>query len=247
MSLAKYSREELIFLTKLLERADRFQDMINAIKEIIQLDPVLTIEERNIFSASYKNLITPKRTSWRVLNLMEKKDFKKNPENLPYIKHTKENITKEIIDISQEIHKIIEEILIPNCHKEDSESQVFYLKLMGDYYRYIAEISSEEEFNKNCFRAENSYKLAYQIAEKDLAIYNPIRLGLALNFSVFYYEIFFKQEEGCLIAKMAFEGAVGIIDGVDKNKVKDAIMIIQILKENLIMWTSEMNDEENEN
>ena len=239
-----YSREEYIFSAKLYERADRFQDMITAVKEYIKLDPTLRIEERNIFSSAYKNLITPKRASWRLLHSMEKKEQKKNSPNLPYIKLIKEKVAKEIKEICDEIQNLLDIQLLPNCNEEDYESKAFYLKSKGDYYRYLAEIASEEEFERICFDAENSYKLAYEISERELPIYNPVRLGLALNFSVFNYEVLGKHEDGCIIAKLAFEEAVKIIDDLDKSKVKDAILIIQILKENLILWTSEMNDDD---
>ncbi len=248
MTEKKYSRDEFLYLAKLFERADRFQDMIDAIKDFINLDPVLNIEERNIFSAGYKNIISPKRSSWRLLNSMEKKELKKNnSSNLPYIKITKDNITKEIKDICNQIQMILDNNLIPNCNKEDFESKVFYFKLKGDYHRYLAEISSDEEYENSCLNADKSYKTAYEISEKELPIYSPIRLGLALNFSVFNYELMGKQEDGFIIAKLGFEEAIKVIDDLDKSKVKDAILIIQILKENLILWTSEMNDDENDN
>lgn len=247
MTDKKYSRDEYIFLSKLYERADRFDDMINAIKEYINLEPNLTIEERNIFSSGYKNYISPKRASWRLLNSMEKKDAKKNAQNVPYIKLTKNNITEEIKKICEEIQTIIDTKLLPNCNEEDFESKVFYLKLKGDYYRYIAEITNDNQFESAVINADKSYKMAYTISEAELPIISSIRLGLALNYSVFYYEILNKTEEGCLIAKLAFEEAMKIIDELDKNKIKDAIIIIQILKENLILWTSEINDDENEN
>jgi 14-3-3 protein epsilon len=244
MTEKKYSREDYIFLAKLYERADRLEDMITLVKEYINLDPNLSIEERNIFSSAYKNNITPKRVSWRLLHSMEKKEQKKNTPNLPYIKLTKENVAKEITEICNEIQNLLDNQLLANCNEEDAESKVFYLKCKGDYYRYLAEIAFEEEFEKACFNADNSYKLAYEISERELPIYNPIRLGLALNFSVFNYEVLSKHEDGCIIAKLAFEEAVKVIDDLDKGKVKDAILIVQILKENLILWTSEINDDE---
>ena len=94
MTEKTYSREEYIHLAKLYERAERLQDMIKAIKDFIKIDPNLSNEERNIFSSGYKNLITPKRASWRLLSSMEKKELKKNGESLPYIKLVKENISK---------------------------------------------------------------------------------------------------------------------------------------------------------
>ena len=73
----KYSREEYVYLAKLYERAERFPDMVKYVNKYVELDPKLTKEERNILSAGYKNIISSKRASWRLLNTMERKEEKK--------------------------------------------------------------------------------------------------------------------------------------------------------------------------
>lgn len=42
------------------------------------------------------------------------------------------------------------------------------------------------------------------IAQADLAPTHPIRLGLALNFSVFYYEILNQPDKACSMAKQVY-------------------------------------------
>lgn len=258
-----YTRMENIYLAKLNERAERYEDMINSIKNIIEIDPHLTSEEREIFSSGYKNLTLPKRSSWRILTQMEKKEIRKmeynkdkqKSNNLEYIRLTKENIYKEIKQICQDIQDVVDNDLLPNCPEDDFDSKVFYLKLKGDYFRYFAEVTCpqgnsnsntalENEYLEAIQNVENCYKIAYNISEKELPIFSTIRLGLCLNYSVFYYEVLKNHEEGTYIARQGFEEAVKLIDDLDKNKVKDAISIIQILKENLILWTSEMHDDE---
>ncbi len=247
MKIREYTRDENIYLSKLNERAERFDQMIYSIKNIIKSDPNLSMEEREIFSSGYKNLTLPKRSSWRILSQMEKKELKKNGNNLQYIKLTKENIYKEIKQICEEIQRIIDTILLPNCPNDEYEAKVFYLKLKGDYFRYLSEVAVNEELEQALYNTEKAYKIAYDISERELPIFSTIRLGLCLNYSVFYYEVLGKKEEGTFIARQGFEEAVKLIDDLDKNKVKDAIMIIQILKENLILWTNEMQDDESDN
>jgi hypothetical protein len=92
--------------------------------------------------------------------------------------------------------------------------------------------------------AEKAYTEAYQIAEKNIPIANSTRLGLALNFSVFFYEIKNMKEEACNIAKESFNEAMKVLDDLEKVKAKDTLLIIQLLKENLILWDNEMNEEE---
>jgi 14-3-3 protein epsilon len=240
-----YTRDEYVYLAKLYERAERFDDMVNWINQFVKLQPQLSNEERNILSAGFKNVISGKRASWRILNSLEKKEDKKSGPNLTYIREIKTSVENEMRKICDDIQNVLDKYLVPNS--KDAETKVFFLKLKGDYYRYRAEFSSAAEFEKATNDAEKAYKDAYEIAEEDIPISNSTRLGLALNFSVFYYEIKNYRDEACQIAKNAFEEAIKILDDLEKSKSKDTILIIQLLKENLILWNSEMNDEEAEN
>merc|ERR1711998_382866 len=85
------------------------------------------------------------------------------------------------------------------------ESKVFYQKMKADYYRYIAEFTSGDAKTKAAENARLAYDEAQKVAEKDLAVTHPIRLGLALNFSVFQYEVLQNPEEACKMARTAFE------------------------------------------
>ena len=73
--------------------------------------------------------------------------------------------------------------------------------MKGDYYRYIGEYTEGEGNKKVAESALEAYDSATELAEKDLKTTNPIRLGLALNFSVFYYEIMNKPSKACEMAK----------------------------------------------
>lgn len=237
-----YTREEYVYLAKLYERAERFPDMVNAINKYVEMDPKLSKDERNILSAGYKNIISDKRASWRLLNSIEKKEEKKNSPQSGYIKEVKGNIEKELIKICDDIQDVIDKYLLPSAN--DSETKVFFLKLKGDYFRYRSEFATGKDFDEATAQAEKSYKEAYELAGKDIPISNSTRLGLALNFSVFYYEIKGLKEEACTIAKKAFDESMTVLDDLEKSKAKDTLLIIQLLKENLILWSNEMNEDE---
>lgn len=244
MSLVTHTREEYVYLAKLYERAERFDDMVNWISKYVQLDPNLNNDERNILSAGFKNVISNKRASWRLLHSLEKKEEKKTSPNLSYIKEIRVKVEDEMKKICNNIQESLDNYLIPNS--KDYETKVFYLKLKGDYYRYKAEFTTDQENETATNQAEKAYREAYNIAEKHIPISTSTRLGLALNFSVFYYEIRMQREEACKIAKAAFEEAIKVMDNLDKNKGKDTILIIQLLKENLILWNNDLADEEAE-
>merc|ERR1712193_374648 len=125
----------------------------------------------------------------------------------------------------------------------DAESKVFYHKMKGDYYRYIAEFTAGDKKSE----AANSAKTAYDdamTAASELAVTHPIRLGLALNFSVFHYEVLSNPEEACKMARTAFEDAIAELDNVSEDSYKDSTLIMQLLRDNLTLWTS---DQEGDN
>lgn len=245
MTDKSHTRDEYVYLAKLYERAERFDDMVNWIRKFVEMDSNLSNDERNILSAGYKNVISNKRASWRLLHSIEKKEEKKGTPNLTYLQEVRSSVENEMRRICDNIQDTLDKFLIPGA--KDPESKVFYLKLKGDYYRYRAEFTSDQEHETAGEQAEKAYRNAYDIAEKNLPITSSIRLGLALNFSVFYYEIRMKKEEACQIAQGAFEESIKILDDLEKNKAKDTILIIQLLKENLILWNNELNEEGGEN
>jgi len=235
----EHTREEYVYLSKLYEKAQRYEDMISAINDYIELDPKLTKEERNILSAGYKNILYDKRENWKFLSSMERKEMKKKSKQVIYIQEIKNHIEKEIKKIVDNVHNIIDKYLIPNC--EDNESKIFYMRLKADHYRYLCELSKEKEFIE---KAEKIYKEAYNIAIKELPHINNERIGLCLNLALFYYEIKGDKNEGYKIAKNCFEESMKYLEDFQKFKSKEALMLIQLLKENLIFWSSEMNEEE---
>lgn len=115
---------------------------------------------------------------------------------------------------------------------------------MGDYYRYLAEFQKGDDKKKG--PSEESllaYKSASELANEHLAPTHPIRLGLALNFSVFYYEILGSPDRACRLAKAAFDDAIGELDNLNEDSYKDSTLIMQLLRDNLTLWTSDMQSE----
>jgi len=238
----KNAREEFVFLSKLYERAERFPDMVSSINKFIEMNPKLTKDEKNIVSAGYKNILADKRASWRLLNSMEKKETKKKSAQVPHIKEIKSHIETEMKKQIENVKNVIDKYLLPNA--QDPESKVFYLRLKADHIRYLCEISKDKEYAKAIEETEKIYREAYEIANKELPVINNARIGLCLNFSVFCYEVKGDKKEGCKIAKKAFEDSMKYLDDLEKFKSKDVLLLIQLLKENLIFWSSEMNEEE---
>ena len=111
--------------------------------------------------------------------------------------------------------------------------------MAGDYYRYVAESAHGDKLSEVKNGALDYYQQASEISNKDLGACNPIRLGLALNFSVFYYEVMNDHKKACELGETALQSALDKIDECDEETFRDAKSIIELLKENLSLWKEE--------
>merc|ERR1712167_448431 len=114
--------------------------------------------------------------------------------------------------------------------------------MKADYFRYLAEFASDDNKNEFSKNAKESYKNATD-ASASLAPTHPIRLGLALNYSVFMYEVQQEHEEACKTAKQAFDDAIAELDTLDEESYKDSTLIMQLLRDNLTLWTSDDSEQ----
>lgn len=202
----------------------------------------LTVEERNLLSVAYKNVIGSLRAAWRIVSSIEQKEeSRKNEEHVHLVKEYRGKVESELSEVCAGILKLLESNLVPSA--STSESKVFYLKMKGDYYRYLAEFKVGDERKQAAEDTMNSYKDAQEIALTDLPPTHPIRLGLALNFSVFYFEILNSSDKACSMAKQAFEEAIAELDTLGEESYKDSTLIMQLLRDNLTLWTSDAQDQ----
>ena len=124
-------------------------------------------------------------------------------------------------------------VLQKSCEKE---AEAFFIKMVGDYYRYIAENAKGGKLDQVKEAALKAYEEANTIA---LPPCNQIKLGLALNFSVFHYEVLKNHKAACELADQALQNALDKIDELEEDDFRDAKSIIELLKENLTLWKEE--------
>lgn len=236
------SREDSVYLAKLSEQAERYDDMADAMKKVVKLNVELTNEERNLLSVAYKNVVGARRSSWRVISSIEQKetDEKKSAR----LKEYRGKIESELKKVCNDVLELLDNHLIPNA--ENAESKVFYYKMKGDYFRYLAEFTTGDEKLKITKDSEVAYQSAFDVSIKEMPPTHPIRLGLALNFSVFFYEIRNSPDKACQLAKAAFDDAIAELDTLSEESYKDSTLIMQLLRDNLTLWTSDAQNDEND-
>jgi hypothetical protein len=135
---------------------------------------------------------------------------------------------------------IKDKVLAKPC---DGEPKAFFVKMVGDYYRYIAENAKGSNLEAVKQSALEAYNEANAIS---LPPCNPIKLGLALNFSVFHYEAMKNHKAACDLADQSLQDALDKIDELEEDDFRDAKSIIELLKENLTLWREEEEGGNNE-
>nr|CAD7427792.1 unnamed protein product [Timema monikensis] len=286
-------------------------EMVEAMKKVAALDLDLSVEERNLLSVAYKNVIGARRASWRIISSIEQKEENKGADlKLAMIRAYRAKVEQELRDICSDILSVLDTHLI--AFATSGESKVFYYKMKGDYHRYLAEFATGNDKKEAAENSLVAYKAASDIAMTDLPPTHPIRfsganlfqvsslhggvkvrgadegavdgpgcgsmegptcgsvegpgwvvwvfgagsgekhtdgslfvdwLGLALNFSVFYYEILNSPDRACRLAKAAFDDAIAELDTLSEESYKDSTLIMQLLRDNLTLWTSDMQAE----
>ena len=236
-------KEELVQRAKLAEQAERYDDMAAAMKKVTELGSELSNEERNLLSVAYKNVVGARRSSWRVISSIEQKSEGAEKKQ-QLAKEYREKVEQELRDICGEVLSLLEKHLVPKA--ANPESKVFYLKMKGDYYRYLAEVAAGGDRGAVVESSQQAYQEAFDIAKDKMQPTHPIRLGLALNFSVFYYEILSAPDKACQLAKQAFDDAIAELDTLNEDSYKDSTLIMQLLRDNLTLWTSDTAADEPE-
>merc|ERR1712151_1070684 len=118
---------------------------------------------------------------------MGKETSKGNTENTSFAQEYRKTVESELKKLCETILALLDGPLLKKA--SGGESKVFYQKMKADYFRYIAEFTEGKAKTDAADSAEKAYADAAAVAEKDLAVTHPIRLGLALNYSVFMYEV----------------------------------------------------------
>lgn len=234
--------EKLIYLARITEQAERHEETIKYMEEIVKTKKEdLTIEERNLLSAAYKNCVSSRRSAWRSIYGIEVKEKVNNPKFVHLVTDLKDLLEKELNDLCNRMLNLLDTYLLKRANSY--ESKVFFLKMKGDYYRYLAEFTSGDQHNNVANNSLNAYKDASELSNQ-LSCTNPIKLGLALNFSVFYYEVMNDPHTACQIANDAFDVAIHKLETIEDDQYKDSTTILQLLKENVDMWKSDLAEQE---
>lgn len=211
-----------IYSAKLAEQARRYNELLDHMKYIAKLDVELTTEGA-------------RRESWRMLSSIEEKERAKGNEgDAKRIEEYRRTVESELTSICNDIIQLIDDHLLPSTSL--CESCVFYHRMKGDYYRYLAEFKVGIEMEKAASESMKAYDIGIKAAS-ELAPTNLVRLSLALNFSVLLYDIMKFPEKAFFLAKNAYDEAIPVLDNLNKESQRDSMLILDILLDNVKLWS----------
>lgn len=236
------SFEQAVNMAKLAEQCERYEDMVKHVKTMAKLaSGPLDVDQRNLLSVAFKNVVGAFRASWRALTAYSGVSEVQSDKDLSDLvsAYRRNHVEAELRAVSADLLATVDSLLEKEEKTDESApARVFYLKMKGDYYRYLAEVEPDDSESAAKANAAAAYEEA-SAACKSMLPTNPIRLGLALNVSVFYYEIKREPEKAISTAKEAFDAAIAKLDELNDTDYKDATLIIQLIRDNLTLWASD--------
>ncbi|KAL3122949.1 hypothetical protein niasHT_003588 [Heterodera trifolii] len=239
---AAETKEELLFLINLCDTAKCFNEMVDAVKKLVSICPELSYEERYLLWVAFKGAMSSIRQPWRALCAIEQRSFsditeaQRSNSHLLVIESYREELEVELLANCRGVLEFLDATLIPNA-TTNLEAKVFYLKMKGDYNRYIAEIALGDDRTTAIEETKKSYNQAAELAAQ-LTPSDPTRLGVALNMSVFYHQILKDVDQALQTTERALEKANAEIKAFKRGQKlhEDSTSCIEMMRENIKLW-----------
>lgn len=152
-------KENVMLLARIAEQSEQYDDMIDILKpyfEMKAMDEDLSSEERNLLQVAYKNAVGLRRIAWRAA-----KKASTTQKFAPFHEHIQTYMSRlenECVDICKDLLNLITKYLMPRAKRtQNTEACVYFLKLQGDYFRYVAEVSDGDRHEKGVERCLKCY------------------------------------------------------------------------------------------
>ena len=236
--------EKNIYMALLAQQCGRYEEMLKYLEDlVIQRNKDFSLKERELLLYGYISYIKSKRKSLHIVMAYETKE-KKNENSifLSYIQEYRRTLESDLTQSCQKIIYILDSLLIKKA--ENNEAKIFYKKLKGDFNRYIAEYAKDELREKVMKDGLTGYQEAKNLS-KDMPILNEILLGLALNMSLFYYEVVNERKNAIKVAEECIQKVDKELPSFDKDKEENKLImtLIGLIKENLENWKIEEEEQ----
>ena len=226
---------DLVELCGLFHTCEREKEAMEALRELVEYDPVFDVAKRRLFHTIYKSHMDSLRSVLELCQIYRDNEVGQGKDrHVAMLEEKREKNFERLLNCVKEGVELIDNSLLPNA--ADTEATVAFQRMKGDFYRYVAEHSDESESITAAANAEEAYREAVSLADQFLPKFSQLRMELMLSVAVFKHEI--KKE-----ASAASDMLKSIIEefDVEKEKLSDPEIfavreIIDIMKHNLEVW-----------
>ncbi|EAY18082.1 14-3-3 protein [Trichomonas vaginalis G3] len=207
---------------------------ITMMKRIIELNPQLNENERNLLSCLYKTIVTKRRDVLRRFENEFNPECQQFEKRYEKIQEFRETLVSEVDKYCLDLCQLIEDHLLPVA--STPESRIFYEKMEADYYRYMAENHEGDERQDAIQKAGQHYENALSISKSEISSVSSLALGLVLNYSVFLYDMMEKHHEAIELSEKSVQETIDLLDTLSDKSYTEASKIIMLLKDNCQNW-----------
>ncbi|KAL3070142.1 hypothetical protein niasHS_016851 [Heterodera schachtii] len=225
-------REKHLHFVRLAEEAARYDEMVQGMKQVIELDAKLNENERKLLAAAYRKSVSGQRFAWRGIASVVARG-KGTKRQLEMVKQLLNKLEREVEEKCREILDLLDRVLVKEA--ADDEVKVFYLKLKADHFRYMAETRAVK--NDVAQKAKQAYQEALDLAKNKLRPMHPIRLTVALNFAILQFEVQKSPADACQTAQRAYDDATSDAQTTGDSICAESVTIMELLQDNISYWS----------
>ncbi|KAH0789346.1 14-3-3 protein [Histomonas meleagridis] len=218
------------FLARVYHTAGLTAKASDEVSKLAVVHGQLTPEDEATVSVVTKGRIDQLRRASRIICVVEEREENKGKVNrVIALRGFKSKIEEELAGLLNQYITLIDNSFL--VHPTSEPSRILFLKMKADYCRYLAEIHRMQ-----VQQVRNAYTQAYDAARAALPPAHPLRTGIALNFSVFHYEISGNKTLARELATTAYEEALVAAKSLPPDEKEDAMEVINLISSNLNNW-----------
>jgi 14-3-3 protein epsilon len=220
-------REVAVFRARILYQTGSDEDLVDTIKKVIQLNPDLNSDERDLLSVAYERSVGSRRKSLRrIADIIEREEYGGNQLHIDYLIGYKSTILGELEKYCSELIGLIDTKLLPVAKSPDS--LYFYEKLKEDYYRRICKSKPDNEKNEPANKAKQSYEKALEVAKSEIEPSDLTYIELIVNYSALLYKFIGQKQEAIELAQKTSDDCT--------NSDSETPVILLILRHKISRW-----------
>lgn len=232
-------RELAFFMASVYFETDNYQEMINELKRIIKIDPILNIDEINNLSLYYSSFYFILNSSInQITSIIEKEMSHGNKIHVEYLNCYKNKLLNESEKHLNEIITIIDDQLLPFTN--DEGKILLYENMKTQYYYYLCRDSKKHGIVKYASKANKCFEEALIYVNKKLTPEQKMYQHFYFRYTNFLYEIMGEKKEALNIAKNVFDKCVNACDELDEQQTSSLFDIY----DNINLWTHDINHNE---